>query len=97
MEHRRNQENGSRIEAAHRNPDLVFCDGDGDYYKPDQMSSRIAEIARRLGRPGIGLHSMRHTHASQLLSRGVPIPTVSNASASRGRISSAADAFSFKL
>ena len=41
------------------------------------MSSRIAEIARRLGYSGIGIHSMRHTHASQLLSRGVPIPTVS--------------------
>jgi integrase len=77
MEHRRNQENGRRVEAAHRNLDLVFCDPDRDYYKPDQMSSRIAEIAKRVGYPGIGLHSMRHTHASQLLSRGVPIPTVS--------------------
>jgi integrase len=26
---------------------------------------------------GISLHSLRHTHASQLLSEGVPIPTVS--------------------
>jgi integrase len=41
------------------------------------MSSRIAEAARKLGYPGIGLHSMRHTHASQLLGRSVPIPTVS--------------------
>ena len=75
--HRRNQENGGRVETADKNLDLVFRDRNGDHYKPDQMSSRIAEIARRLGYSGIGIHSMRHTHASQLLSRGVPIPTVS--------------------
>jgi integrase len=77
MEHRRNQQNGTRIEAAQRDLDLVFCDRDGNYYKPDQMSSRIAEIAKRVGYPGIRLHSIRHTHASQLLSSGDPIPTVS--------------------
>ena len=75
--HRRNQENGGRVETADKNLNLVFRDRNGDHYKPDQMSSRIAEIARRLGYSGIGIHSMRHTHASQLLSRGVPIPTVS--------------------
>jgi site-specific recombinase XerD len=31
----------------------------------------------KAGLPGIGLHSLRHGHASQLLSQGVPIPTVS--------------------
>jgi integrase len=75
-EHRRNQQKGNRIEVERRDLDLVFCGPDGAYYKPDQMSSRIAEIAKRAGSPGIGLHSMRHTHASQLLSQGVPIPSV---------------------
>ena len=74
LEHRRDQQ--KRL-VGHRDPDLVFCGPDGAYYKPDQMSSRVADLATKLGSPGIGLHSMRHTHASQLLSQGVPIPTVS--------------------
>ena len=76
-EHHWKQQNGNRVNFGHRDLDLVFRDRDGDYYKPDQMSSRVAEIARKVACPGIGLHSMRHTHASELLSHGVPIPTVS--------------------
>jgi integrase len=77
LEHRRNQQQQNRSEAAHRDIGLVFCSPDGAYYKPDQISSRIAEIMTKAGLPGISLHSLRHTHASQLLSQGVPIPTVS--------------------
>ena len=31
---------------------------------------------RKAGIDGVSLHSLRHTHASDLLSSGVPIPTV---------------------
>ena len=31
----------------------------------------------KAGLRGFSLHSLRHTHASQLLSEGVPMPTVS--------------------
>jgi integrase len=31
----------------------------------------------KAGMHGVSLHSVRHSHASQLLSEGVPIPTVS--------------------
>ncbi len=31
---------------------------------------------RKAGIHGVSLHSLRHTHASELLSKGVPIPTV---------------------
>jgi integrase len=43
------QQNGNRVEAERRGPESVFDGPEGDYYKPDQMSSRIAEIARRVG------------------------------------------------
>ena len=32
---------------------------------------------RKAGLQGISLHSLRHTHGSMLLSRGVPLPVVS--------------------
>lgn len=77
LEHRRSQQQENPVEAARIDLGLVFCTPEGDYYKPDQISSRIAEITTKVGLPGIGLHSLRHSHASQLLSQGVPIPTVS--------------------
>jgi integrase len=42
------------------------------------MSVRVTEFARKNGFPGIGLHSLRHSHASQLLSSGTPITAVSD-------------------
>jgi hypothetical protein len=42
------------------------------------MSARVTELADKLGLPGIGLHSLRHSHASQLLSSGAPITAVAD-------------------
>jgi integrase len=75
--HRRNQPLENLKEPNRKNPGLVCCSSEGDYYKPDQISSRVAEIMAKAGLRGVSLHSLRHGHASQLLSDGVPIPTVS--------------------
>jgi len=55
---------------------LIFCRPDGEYYKPDKVSVRVTELATKAGLDGMGLHSLRHSHASQLLSDGAPIPAV---------------------
>lgn len=34
-------------------------------------------LARKAGLEGVGLHSLRHSHASQLLAAGVSLPAVS--------------------
>jgi integrase len=57
--------------------DLVFCAPNGDYLKPDSVTAKACLIAREAGLKGVGLHTLRHTHGSQLLSAGVPLPTVS--------------------
>ena len=48
----------------------------GDYLQPDLVSQ---VIVRRLKKAGIGasMHSLQHSHATNLLSRGVPLPAVS--------------------
>ena len=62
----------------HTELDLVFCDPTGDYLKPNLVSSKACLIARRVGFPkGVSMHTLRHSHASQLLSAGVSLPTVS--------------------
>lgn len=55
---------------------LVFANPAGDYWKPDTVSSAASAIARRAGLPG-ATHIFRHSHGSQLLAAGVPMPTVS--------------------
>ena len=58
--------------------DLVFCNSRGDYLNPDSVSSKACLIARKAGfGKGVSLHTLRHSHASQLLSSGVSLPTVS--------------------
>jgi integrase len=76
-QHRRSQPLENPIQVNRKNLGLVFCNPHGYYYKPDQISSRVAELLAKAGVRGISLHSLRHAHASQLLSEGVPIPTVS--------------------
>lgn len=57
---------------------LVFCDAQGNFLNPDVVSSRACRIARKAGfTKGVSLHTLRHSHASQLLSSGASLPTVS--------------------
>ena len=58
--------------------DLVFGDETGFYLKPNDVSSVVCRIAHRAGfEKRISLHTLRHSHATQLLAAGVPIATVS--------------------
>jgi integrase len=57
--------------------DLVFCQPNGSYYSPDRLGARVVELMRKVGLEGVSLHSLRHSHASSLLSNGVPIAVVS--------------------
>ncbi len=57
--------------------DLIFATPAGDFLKPDSVSWAVCNLARRAGLPkGVGLHTLRHTHASALLAAGVPIANV---------------------
>ena len=61
----------------YQNHGLVFCRPDGGFYSPDRVGARVVEAMRKAGLSGTSLHTLRHSHASELLSKGVPIPTVS--------------------
>ena len=58
--------------------ELVFANPDGTPLKPDSVSATVSLLFRKLKLPaGISLHSLRHTHTSELLADGVPLPVVS--------------------
>jgi integrase len=56
---------------------LIFCQPGGQYYSPDRLGARVVELMRKSGLQGVSLHSLRHSHASILLSKGVPASVVS--------------------
>jgi integrase len=57
--------------------DLVFCHPDGHYIRPDTVTKAVRRIAKKAGFSRVSLHTLRHSHGSQLLSAGVPLPVVS--------------------
>jgi integrase len=57
--------------------DLVFCKPGGDFIRPRTVSKAARRIAKKSGLAGVSLHTIGHSHGSQLLSLGVPLPTVS--------------------
>jgi hypothetical protein len=66
---------------------LVFCQPNGAYYSPDRMGARVSELMRKAGLHGVSLHSLRHSHASVLLSQGCRRRWFPSASATRTRTS----------
>jgi integrase len=55
---------------------LIFARPDGHYYNPDKVGTRVRTALRAAGLHGVSLHSLRHSHASELLSQGAPITAV---------------------
>jgi integrase len=62
----------------YRDNKLVFCFPDGSFLPPHKLSQTIIRRMRKAGIKDASLHTLRHTHASSLLSKGVPVPAVSS-------------------
>lgn len=56
---------------------LIFCQPDGRHHEPDLVSQVIIRRMLKAGISDASFHTLRHTHASNLLPRGVPLPAVS--------------------
>jgi integrase len=67
-----------------RDGSLVFADHEGRHLQPEHFSRSFADALRRCAKqlaaaapPAIRLHDLRHTHATILLTAGVPVHVVS--------------------
>jgi integrase len=56
---------------------LIFPDLDGSYLRPDLVSQTIVRRLQKAGIRDASFHSLRHSNATNLISRGVPVPAVS--------------------
>ena len=57
--------------------DLVFATTDGEPRKPDDISREWRQLVASRKLPRVTLHSLRHTHVSQLIAKGMDIMTIS--------------------
>jgi len=78
-EHRKAQLELQMRLGAGRLPDdaLLFADIEGKPLSPNAHSAAWADFAESIGMPEVTFHSLRHTHASQLIDAGVDIVTIS--------------------
>ena len=56
---------------------LVFATWDGKERSPKRLGEKFAGAMKAAGLPHVTLHTLRHTHASQLITSGMDILTVS--------------------
>ncbi len=77
MEHRRRQLE-DRIAAGPiwNDTGLVFAHEDGSMISPQWVTRTFKRHVDRAGLPWIGLHGLRHTHATMALKAGVPAKVV---------------------
>lgn len=61
---------------AYQDMDLVFCREDGTPVDPREVTKRFQRLLVKAGLPMVRLHDLRHTHATLLLSRGIPAKLV---------------------
>jgi integrase len=57
--------------------DLVFAREDGSPWPPDSLTTAWQKTLASLKLPKVTLHSLRHTHVSQLIASGLDVVTVS--------------------
>jgi integrase len=50
---------------------LLFADLEGGARSPFSTSRAFSDFTRRIGLPDVTFHSLRHSHASQLIDAGV--------------------------
>jgi integrase len=59
-----------------KNTGYVFTDADGQPFDHKRLTRRLARVRKNAGLRRIGWHTLRHTFATQLAMRGVPLTTV---------------------
>jgi integrase len=73
----RQQEAKRLFGSDYQDNGLIFCQPHGGFLEPDLVSQIIIRRVRKAGIKDASFHSLRHTHASTLLSRGVPLSAIS--------------------
>jgi len=80
-----------RLGSLYHQSDFVFPSEDGSLLDPNVPSGRVRNVSKRAGTP-TAIHTLRHTHISNLLNKGVNIFLVSKR-AGHSNISTTVDVY----
>ena len=61
-----------------KNTNKVFTTADGNYLRPDNLTTWISKFIKRHNLPKATIHTLRHTSATLLIAKGVNVKTVSS-------------------
>ncbi len=75
--HKERQEQERGMYGGKWEGNLIFCQPGGAHLRPGSVSRACRRIAEEAGVTDGGLQVLRHSHGSQLLSAGSPLPAVS--------------------
>ena len=64
------------IQHRHERGPYVFCDAEGKQFTKQHCRRPLKRALARAGLPHFGWHSFRHTFASHLVMKGVPLPAI---------------------
>jgi integrase len=67
----------SLADDAYHDRDLIFCDELGGPISPQRLTEAFARLRKAAGVRAGRLHDVRHSHATHLLTAGVPVHVVS--------------------
>ena len=62
---------------AYQDTDLVFAREDGSPLRPEYIGTLFNRLQKRVGMKHIRLHDLRHSHATLMLTQGIPAKVVS--------------------
>jgi len=71
------QEAAQNLLSASPDSDFLICNSNGDIVPHNRIERTFAHVLENIGLEKCGVHSLRHTFASLLFSRGVDVKTVS--------------------
>ncbi len=71
------QEHRRLFGPTYQDQGLVFAQPNGLHHRPDLVSQVIVRRMQKAGIQDASFRTLRHTHASNLLSGGVPLPAAS--------------------
>ena len=64
------------LRPANAKSGVVFVDEQGNRWTPERLKNRLAKIGNAAGRDRLGWHIFRHTFATRLVRKGVPLNVV---------------------
>lgn len=67
----------NRLCAQHPESDYVVCSSKGEIIPPERLERTFYRLLKNVGISQTGTHSLRHTFASMLFSKGIDVKTVS--------------------